>query len=88
IISVPNSTTKADLLLETAQAQCKLHRIQKQLVDQLVECNLLQLEYSHLQVQWVEQHLLEAEGHVGQVWLVIRQSGYTLGCGTEVSSEW
>ncbi|KAI6018498.1 hypothetical protein PISMIDRAFT_96743, partial [Pisolithus microcarpus 441] len=54
IISVPNSTTEADLLLETAKAQCKLCRIQKQLADQLVECNLLQLEYSCLQVQQVE----------------------------------
>ncbi|KAI6028036.1 hypothetical protein BKA83DRAFT_4123871 [Pisolithus microcarpus] len=41
IVSVPNSTPEADLLLETARAQCKLCRIQKQLADQLVQCNLL-----------------------------------------------
>ncbi|KAI5999610.1 hypothetical protein EDD15DRAFT_2193652 [Pisolithus albus] len=87
IVSLPNSSTEAELLLETARAECKLRKIQKQFADQLVRCNLLRLEYSRLQVQRVEQHLLEAEGHVGRAWLVIRRSGYAPGLGGEPSSE-
>ncbi|KAI6012164.1 hypothetical protein PISMIDRAFT_115183 [Pisolithus microcarpus 441] len=41
IVLVPDSSTDAVLLLETARAQCKLCEIQKQLADQLVQCNLL-----------------------------------------------
>ncbi|KAI5981496.1 hypothetical protein EDD15DRAFT_2196019 [Pisolithus albus] len=87
IVSLPNSSTEAELLLETARAECKLRKIQKQFADQLVRCNLLRLEYSRLQVQRVEQHLLEAEGHVGRARLVIRRSGYAPGLGGEPSSE-
>ncbi|KIK11952.1 hypothetical protein PISMIDRAFT_19100 [Pisolithus microcarpus 441] len=71
IVSLPNSSTEAELLLETARAECKLHKIQKH----------------HLQVQCIEQHLLEVEGHVGRAWLVIRQSRYAPGLGGELSSE-
>ena len=53
IVSAPDSSTEAELLLESAQAKCKLRRIQKQLADQQVQCDLLQLEYSRLQVQRV-----------------------------------
>ena len=84
IVSLPDSSNKAELLLETAQAEFKLRRIQKQLANQQVQCNLLWLEYSHLQVEWVEQHLLEAEGHVGRARLVMRQCGYSSGSSSEL----
>ena len=73
------SSTEAELLLETVRAELKLRGIQKQLADQQVQCNLLQLEYSRLQVQRVERHLLEVEGHVGRARLVIRRCGYVSG---------
>jgi len=79
IVSLPDSSTEAELLLETARAEFKLWRIQKQLADQQVQCNLLRLEYSRLQVQRMERHLLEVEGHVGHVRLVTRRCRYASG---------
>ncbi|KAI6102948.1 hypothetical protein F5141DRAFT_1065530 [Pisolithus sp. B1] len=48
---------------------------------------ILRMEETGKWVQCVEQHLLEVEGHVGQVQLVIEQSGYAPGLGGELSSE-
>ena len=84
VVSLPDSSNEAELLLETARAEFKLRRIQKQLADQQVQCNLLRLEYSHLQVERVERYLLEAEGHVGRARLVMRQCGYSSGSSSEL----
>lgn len=82
VIPFPNTPSEAELLLKTVRAECKLRKSQKECADQLVQYNMLRLEYSRLQVQQAEQHLLEAETHVGRARLVIRRCGYPSGFGT------
>ena len=46
-------------------------------MDQLVCHDALQLHYSRLQVKKAETKLADAELHVGQVWMIVRHSGYS-----------
>ena len=77
VVSAPNSFLEAQLLLDSAHAECKLYKIHKELVDQLMQCNQLRLEHSLLQVKRAEQDLLSAELHVGWARLVIQRYGYS-----------
>ena len=51
--------------------------IQKSLADQLVHCDTLQLQYSHLQVEKAMTNLTAAELHVGQVRTLLRRNSYS-----------
>lgn len=79
LVSVPGSSSEAELLLETARAEWRLRKIQKQCADQLFQWNQLRLEYSRVQVQRAERHVLEAETHIGRARMVIRRYGYPSG---------
>lgn len=81
--SAPNSPYEADLLLKTARTECKLRKMEKQCADLLVRYNSLRLQYSRVQVQRAERHLLEAERDVGRTRLTIRRCGYGSGFGTD-----
>ena len=76
-IPIPANIVEAHLLLETAINNCKICCIEKSLVDQVVHHDALQLHYSHLQVKKVESKLADVELCIGQVWMVVRHSGYS-----------
>ncbi|KIK79056.1 hypothetical protein PAXRUDRAFT_162296, partial [Paxillus rubicundulus Ve08.2h10] len=69
-VPIPNSSLESQLLLDSTQAKCKLYKICKELVDQLVQCHLLQL----------------TELHVRRAQLVIRQYRYTSTLGPPLPS--
>ena len=76
IFSVPGNVGEAHLLMEMAISNCKVHTIQKTLVDQLVCRDTLCLRYSRLQVEKARLKLGTAELHVGRMRMVLRQHGY------------
>jgi len=76
IFSVPGNVREARLLMEMAISNCKVQTIQKSLADQLVRCDTLQLQYSHMQVEKATSKLSAAELHIGWVCMVLRQNGY------------
>jgi len=75
-IPVPHNITEAQLLLATACADCQIRVTERALADQVVQRDMLRLEYNRLQVARAHQNVLAAELHVGRVWLVVRKSGY------------
>jgi len=50
-VTAPDNLVKANLLLEKAICNCKVQYIQKSLTDQVVRRDVLQLQYSRLQVE-------------------------------------
>ena len=76
IFSVPGNVGEAHLLMEMAISNCKVHTIQKTLVDQLVCRDTLRLRYSHLQVEKMMSKLGTAKLHIRWMHMVLRQHGY------------
>jgi len=75
-IPVPHNITEAQLLLATARVDCQIWVTERALADQVVQRDMLRLEYNQLQVAQAHQNILAAEHHVGHVQLVVRKSGY------------
>ena len=73
---MPHNITEAQLLLETARADCQIRVTERALANQLVQRDMLRLEYNRLQVAQAHQNVLAAELHIGRVRLVVRKSGY------------
>ena len=71
------NVNEANLLLEAAVSNRKVHHIRKSLADQLVHRDMLQLQYNRMQVKKAELKLSTAELHVGRVRMVLRQHGYS-----------
>ena len=76
MIPVPHDSTEAQLLLATARAECRIRITEKDLADQVVQRDILRLQYSRLQVARAHQNVLAAELHVGRIRLVVRKCGY------------
>ena len=77
VIPSPANVNEANLLLEAAVSNRKVHHIRKSLADQLVHRNTLQLQYNRMQVKKAEMKLSAAELHVGRVRMVLRRHGYS-----------
>ena len=77
VIPSPANVNEANLLLEAAVSNRKVHHIQKLLADQLIHRDTLQLQYNRMQVKKAEMKLSTAELHVGRVRMVLRQHGYS-----------
>ena len=77
MIPSPANVNEANLLLEAAVSNRKVHHIRKSLADQLVHRDTLQLQYNRMQVKKAEMKLSAAELHVGRVHMVLRRYGYS-----------
>ncbi|KAI6027889.1 hypothetical protein PISMIDRAFT_18593 [Pisolithus microcarpus 441] len=86
VISSPDNLVEAHLLLEMAISNCNIHHIQQSLAEQLVRCDMLQLQYNHLQVEKARSRLATAELHVGWVHMVVRHCGYNPDIGVPTTS--
>ncbi|KIM51817.1 hypothetical protein SCLCIDRAFT_142476, partial [Scleroderma citrinum Foug A] len=75
-IAVPHNITEVQLLLATARADCRIQVTERTLANQVMQRDMLQLEYNRLQVAQVHQNVLAAELHVGHVRLVVRKNRY------------
>ena len=73
---MPHNITEAQLLLATARADCRIWVTERVLANQVVQRDMLRLEYNQLQVARAHQNVLAAELHIGRVRLVVRKSGY------------
>ena len=76
-IPSPANVNEANLLLEAAVSNRKVHHIRKLLADQLIHRDMLQLQYNCMQVKKAELKLSAAELHVGHVRMVLRRHGYS-----------
>ncbi|KAG9309546.1 hypothetical protein JVU11DRAFT_10524 [Chiua virens] len=75
-IPPPCTSSEAQLLIATVRTDYCISILQKDLVDQMVQRDLLRLQYNRLQVEQARQSIIETEFYVGRVWLAIRKSGY------------
>ena len=76
-VAAPDDPVEANLLLEKAICHCKVQYIQKNLADQVVRRDALQLQYSRLQVEKAKSKITAAELDVGRVHMVVRRCGYS-----------
>lgn len=84
-IPIPRNPSEARLLLATARINCGILATQKNLADQLVQRDLLRLQYNRLKVKQARQSLTDAEYYVGRVRLMMRKNGYYAVCLTSDS---
>ncbi|KAI6095948.1 hypothetical protein EDD16DRAFT_1528336 [Pisolithus croceorrhizus] len=73
----PCSSREAYLLLEVAKADRRIFLAHKALTLQIVQHNMLILQYNHMTLERAQKDIHTADQFIRHVWLTIRQSGHT-----------